>query len=47
MHVEAIQKGGSFTWANYFDPPQELLDMFGDAENQEPDWSLIEPEFSK
>jgi len=47
MHAEAARAGGNFQWAHYFAPEPELVARFEAAQQQtEPDWHLIEPDFS-
>ena len=46
MHAEGIQNRGSFQWMHFFEPPAEALARFGESEHEEPDWSMLEPEFS-
>ena len=47
MHAEAARAGGNFAWAHYFAPEPELLARFEAArDHPEPDWKLLEPDFS-
>jgi len=46
MHAEGVQRGGSFQWMHFFEPPAETLARFGESEHAEPDWNTLEPEFS-
>jgi hypothetical protein len=48
MHADAVFRGGMFRWAQYFEPPAELMARFNESAGEnEIDWADIEPQFVK
>jgi hypothetical protein len=48
MHADAVFRGGSFRWAQYFDPAPATMQRFDDAaQTNDFDWETLEPQYLK